>query len=315
MRRATSLSVLVLLASGCADLIGIPAPSLRGDGGAEPPDGGDGSNTPDPDATGPGNDGPAPPEGGAAHLLITEVRAVGNSSEFVEVFNPLSEQVELRDYYLTDEPNYYLLPQYRKDPMLVPVGAYDFLVRFPEATLAAGQSVVIALNEDGFAAEFSATKLDYVVTPSSGEPVAEPMEIFADNLATPIRIGDASEVIVLFHWDGAADLVTDVDIVHIGNEAVDPGAEDGLPNKTDQSIDGPDPDDRAGSYLPDSASMLPMTIRNSGSYQRMALEGDSETDSGGNGVGGHDETSEDTQRTWIQDNETLSNPGRVDLIP
>jgi uncharacterized protein len=305
--------VLVLLASAC-DPFGIPEPSLIGDGGVNP--GNDSGGNPPEDSGSPPNDGAplpdAPPGEEDEHLLLTEVRTNGQPTQFIEIYNPLSVPVALRDYYLTDEQTYFLLPRHERDGTELPVGNGDTIVRFPDSQLPAGQAIVVALFEDGFREQFPGVQPDFAMVPSKTDPVAAPMVTIA-LVSTPMDMNDNNEAIILFRWDGQSDLVTDIDIVMIGDNEVIPGAENGLPLKTDQSVDGPDPDARVSSYLPDAATMLPFKIRNGGSYQRIELEPGNETESGGNGIGGHDETTEDTRTTWIQSGNTTPTPGVVNL--
>jgi len=313
MRRAAVLCLVLALAPACNDLLGIPAPSLI-DGGTGD-DGGESDGQPDADPFAP-VDG-APPDADAPparpqHLLLTEVNATGVPGEFVEIFNPLPVEVDLRDYYLTDDPSYYLVPDYDRRMTTQPLRNRDLIARFPEGSaLPPGGVIVIAAKEDEFRGEFSVAP-DYAVVPSATDHVAEPMEIIAHG-GVPIEIVDSGEAIILFWWDGQSDLVTDVDIVLVGETKLEPGSDNALPLKTDLSVDGPDDNAMAETYLPDAVSMLAMAARHSGTYRRIAREEEHEASSGGNGVGGHDETSEDTRVTWEQVNNTPPSPGVIEF--
>jgi uncharacterized protein len=230
------------------------------------------------------------------HLLLSEVKTQPNDQEFIEVFNPLGTDEPLDDYYLSDDPAYALLPGTGD----AAVGGGDAVLRFPAgSTVAAGQAIVVALDEDGFRAAFDRDP-DYALVPSSN-PVADVMLRVAD-APRLMDITDTAEPIILFRWDGMSDLVTDIDMVFVGNDAPAPGTEGALPDKSAVEVDGPDPDDRASSYVPDGAQMTAMLFRatNGGSYQRIALESGHEPRAGGNGPDGHDESSEDTSATWGQ---------------
>ena len=98
------------------------------------------------------------------------------------------------------------------------------------------------------------------------------------------------------HVDGVSDLVTDVDYAVRGDkvEAVD---------KTDFEIDGPDPDTATTTYLADtpiaSQDIVAAGSHADGqSWQRFDLAEGAELETGGNGTGGDNETSEDTSVTW-----------------
>lgn len=272
-------------------------------GGPDDPDGGRPIDAAiEPDAALPIDAGEpdAPPPPIATQLLLTEVKTQPSNAEFIEIWNPLDDEVGLRDYYLTDDKDYAVLPERERLGTEVPVGQFDAIVRFPEgAVLGAGQVVVVALDEPGFVTAFGGSP-DYTLRPAPS-PVATAMEIVADG-SISMELTDVGEAIVLFRWDGQSDLVTDVDIVVAGNDPGDPGAENGVPDKTGESMDGPDADDTESTYAADAATMPAMTFRsgNGGSYKRIALEGAAEPDTGGNGVDGHDETGEDTLSTWNQ---------------
>jgi hypothetical protein len=287
---------VLALAAGCQFAPGGQA----GDGDGSDPDGGvepDAGPAPV-DGAPPDAQPDAPPPVESAHLLLTEVKTQPTEAEFIEIFNPLSVEVPLRDHYLSDDPLYAELPGAGDVELVVENG--DAILRFPEgASLLPGQVIVVALDEQGFRDAFGADA-DYALVPAS-TPVSTPMEAVADGFV-PMRIIDDGEPIILFRWDGLDDLVTDVDIVVVGNRARPPGDDNGVPDKSAVAVDGPDPDRRASSYSPDIATMPSMSFRSGddSSYQRIGPEGDEEQVGDGNGVAGHDETSEQTLTTWGQ---------------
>ncbi len=248
-----------------------------------------------------------PPSEPDSHLLLTEIKTQPNAEEFIEIFNPLDVEVSLADYFLTDDPQYGTLPGAAGE---VPVGGGDALLRFPDgSSLAAGQVAVIALDEAGFRARFD-RDADYALVPASN-PVAPEMVRVADSMRS-MDITDTGEPIILFRWDGASDLVTDIDIVLVGDEAPAPGQDNGLPDKSNVMVEGPDADDIESQYAADVAATPSMSFRasNAFSYQRIAPEAGREARGGGNGVDGHDETSEETLETWTQD-DVAPTPGEV----
>jgi uncharacterized protein len=241
----------------------------------------------------------APPPEPAGHLLLTEVKTQPTANEFIEIWNPLDEEQALDGYYLSDSSFYARLPAGSPTN----IGNGDAVLEFPEgATLAPGQVIVIARDEQGFR-QSAGRDPDYAIVPAASGPVAQPMASLAGG-NTPMNITDIGEPIILFRWDEASDLVTDVDIVVVGNDppAANAPNGNGLPDKTDLALDGPDRGAQDSTYAADSADMPAMSYRagNMGSYQRIAPEGDFEARGGGNGVDGHDETDEDTSQTWAQ---------------
>jgi hypothetical protein len=120
---------------------------------------------------------------------------------------------------------------------------------------------------------------------------------------------NAGEPMVLFQWDGAGDLVHDVDIVLAGI----PAATNLLTSKSGVTIDGPDADTTATAYATDARTLAAQatTPASGKSTKRIARETGHEVQSGaGNGITGDDETSEDTGSTWDV-TYTLPTPGTV----
>jgi hypothetical protein len=115
---------------------------------------------------------------------------------------------------------------------------------------------------------------------------------------------DAGEVAILYYWDQMSDNVRDVDYVLWGDgaEAVD---------KTGISTDGPDADDLATEFEPDiegdRQDVVSSGAHTSGnSFQRVSMEEGDEVKTGGNGITGNNETSENLSETWITD---IATPG------
>ena len=116
---------------------------------------------------------------------------------------------------------------------------------------------------------------------------------------------NSGEVAVLYYWDGASDLVTDLDYVLWGNQnaAVD---------KSGVSIDGPDPGAAQSTYLAETPTagqdfLVPAPHDLGDSYTRTDFFEGAEAISGGNGVNGEDETSEPFNSTFATG--FLASPG------
>lgn len=270
------------------------AGASRGDGGASDAsfDGG----TPDATVT------------RGAHLLLTEVKSGPDTLEFIEIYNPTCVDQDLSDYYLSDDPAYSLLPAW--DDPTPDLGDGDAVVRFPAGTILAAQAViVVARSGSAFAAEFGAPP-DYALTTPGG---AVRMEFVAQGTARDMRIASTGEPVALFEWDGARDLVRDVDMV-IAGDAPEAGHQL-VPKQvlSPDGVDGPDADSVNTEYLDDMATLPLMLERDvgAGSYARIVFEDTFEIAEGGNGLDGHDETSEDTHTTWEQDPATPPTPGEV----
>jgi hypothetical protein len=263
---------------------------------------------------------------GPVHLLMTEICVVG-SAEFVEIVNPTAQPVDLSRYYLTDaiySPDsqfYWRIVEPTLGPTNVGGGAfYDFHARFPDgARIAAGDTITVAVGgSSAFSGTFGALPTYEVYEDGAGpddvpdlEPVwstdADHNSIFSRNNANPSddsvpTLTNTAEIVVLYYWNGESDLVTDVDVFRWGTST------SAVFSKTGVSIDGPDADATASSYLPETAtgSQRPNTGTTGfagaipETYQRTPEVGEgSETASGSNGVGGHDEVSENWAATFV----------------
>ena len=269
-----------------------------GPGGGGAIDGGDGVTDASPDAA----------VARAVHVLVTEVKTGPDDLEFIEIWNPTCEDVDLTNYYLADEPTYPLAPSWAASrPM---PAAANAVVRFPPGEmLVRGAVAVVARDGTAFAAEFGAAARFALINPGT----ATPMEFVAYRSTPDMVLANTGESIALFEWDGASDLVRDVDIVVAGEAPAESHQLIGKQVLAPRGVDGPDDDDILTLYLPDGASLPAMRMRDAteGSYERVALEGEYEAASGGNGVEGHDETSEDTRNTWEQEVGSTPTPGEL----
>ena len=241
-------------------------------------------------------DGPPPV---VTSLLLSEIVLAPTGGEFVEIVNPTAATVDLSSFYLSDAPSYWRLPV---GPTMVGADSTDFVARFPAgATIAAHGVVTVALDT---AANFT---IAY--------PTIAPTYSIASGTMTLVTSGtgatltNAGEPIALFFWDGASDKVTDVDLMIAGT----PSAANLFVTKSGVAIDGPDADAATGAYLTDANTLPSQTAPGSArSTKRLALESAAvEIQTGGNGVAGHDETSEQLGTTWDTGSYTVPTPGQV----
>ncbi|MEJ2634279.1 MAG: hypothetical protein P8184_03175 [Calditrichia bacterium] len=228
------------------------------------------------------------------HLLISEIQTQPANNAFIEIFNPLPNSFPLDSIYLTDYNTYYEMVQ----------GTYssassDFLVKFPDgATIASGAVIVVAFDGSGV------ENADYEIKGTSA-PVPD---------MTPLYVGSNAslsnyEMVMMFSWNGHSDLVKDVDYVMWNTTTAT------FVNKTGISIDGPDPDSTPSTYLPDTPvdqqkPFLPYPFLGN-SIARISVTEDGETYSGGNGITGHDETSEPIDQNFAEQQQPT--PGSTDL--
>ncbi len=227
------------------------------------------------------------------HLLISEVYVPASAQQqnaFVEIYNPGAQGIDLSSYYLA---NYNTAYQLVTGTYSTQVG--DFLVRFPDdAVIPAGESRVVALYGDAFTTAFN-KGADWEMT-STEEATAD---MAGGYVGSNIRFDPSGGMVHLFRWDGQSDRISDVDYLAWGISFF----KERWMDKSGITIDGPDADDTASAYADDTpkASQKALPTPAAGmSYQRAGSVEISETATGGNGPGGHDETSEDWTQSFAE---------------
>ncbi len=241
---------------------------------------------------------PNPPK-----LLLTEVCVMGTTHEFVEIYNPTNEAVELDNYYLTDAvyntQAYWRLPE--GNPQQSTIGGgdfYDFHARFPaDAVIQPGQSLTISIaGSDAFEGVWAvAPDFELIEDGSSSDDVPDLLDVFpGSRLGSPT--GDAAtltngaEIMVLYYWDQVSDLVKDIDMFMWGEST------SARVYRNNYSINGtPYEDDTPVG----SQDQFLDTHEIGQTFQRLDATEGAEPTTGGNGTLGHDETGEDLSNTWV----------------
>ncbi|MFQ5706511.1 MAG: FlgD immunoglobulin-like domain containing protein [bacterium] len=257
------------------------------------------------------------------HLVISEIAVTPTPGEFVEIFNPTSDTVDLSNYYLTDATFAGGGAFYYKIVTGNGGGGdfFDFNAWFPDgATIAPGEFQTIAIAGDSLFFDVYGVLPTYELYEDSTDfanDVPDMREATPGSIATPFNsnrpsgLTNSGEVVILYSWDGVSDLVQDGDYVVWGDkvEAVD---------KTGVRIDSDtDADSDSSEYLPDTAIGSQIVVASSGhafgnSWQRIDPTTEvGETTSGGNGITGHDETSEDLASAFT---ERQVSPGVAQII-
>ncbi len=221
----------------------------------------------------------------ADHLLFTEIVMQPLGAEYVKIKNPGSSAVDLGNYYLSDaEDNvngkhYYNLPSGQNYWSGAPD---DFIARFPDVTLAAGQEIIVGAYSS---TEFEAAHKfapDYALI-NGGMRQAVDGQTTIGTFTFINRFATSGESLILFYWDGTASPVQDVDYLLWGsrNFAVDKSGVSGYADDTPAA----------------SQSMLSAHLDGQKLIRKSDSEG-TEPASGGNGITGHDETGENLTDTW-----------------
>ncbi len=237
------------------------------------------------------------------HILITEIVVWPSDAEFIEIYNPTDQTIDLSDYYITDAtyaPNNTYYYNIVTGSNAGGGGFGDFHARFPAgATIAPGEVQTLAMNGSGFTAAYGNAPTYELYDTDANIP--DMREAFSGSINGQGGLTNSGEVVILYYWDGSSNLVRDVDYVVWGDkaEAVD---------KTGVTIGGE-------TYQPDTPISqqiaIPLYDGNNlhaagKSVQRMNLVETDEKTSGGNGITGHDETSENLAASFVEGD---PNPG------
>lgn len=264
----------------------------------------------------------------ADHVVLSEIlinspgtEENDESAEFVEIFNPTPNPVDLTNIYLTDINTYHLLPA---TPAGLSGAVSDHLLKFPDGTiLPSGGVAVVTCHANRLAIQyFSGDIANYGAGPAkllfevaesnAGVPNMVTLNTNASaGSNTNLSHTNGGEFTVLFRWDGASDLVQDLDMVAWGN-ASGPNA---YAPKSLITVDGPDVDGDASAYANEAGSQANLTVNASApaNMVRTTTEETDEVATGGNGLTGHDETTESISVTWVGTADSAATPGVTTL--
>lgn len=226
------------------------------------------------------------------HVVISEIVSQPVASEGLELYNPTNAAVDLTDYYLSDNSQYYeLAAGLPWNPTTTNVGT-DFLAQFPAGTMiAAGGVLTVGFDGAGYFADHGVCPNFFMATApvacgGGNVPNMVPTESGSIDDAN-VTLSDAREMLMLFKWNGTVGCpVQDVDYVTWGS-TVDPGSradKTGVPGYSADTA----PASQDGAVAPGPLASIERCALNSG-----------ETTTGGNGITGHDETSEDCGTSFV----------------
>jgi Lamin Tail Domain len=304
MRRPDLLSLALLAASSVAiaPFAGCGGDDTSGGGGTASTSTTTTSTTSGPGGAGGegGSDGAGGAGGGATgepadHLLISEVVVSRGDGEYIEIWNPTNAAVDLTNYYLSDNSVYFAIAD--GDPWM-PAGSpgTDFLLQFPAGTTLPADGYLVLATDGGFepiyqrCADFALADTPIPCGGASVPPMLTPENGAIGTVSGGLFTNDG-EMIVLFQWDGTlGSPVKDVDYITWGVD--NPG-----------NSERADKTGKAG-YQPDTERSVqraaPAPIQDQSLARCDAREfGEILTD--GNGVSGHDETSERFDLSFVSD--------------
>lgn len=253
-----------------------------GGGGAAAGGSGGGTTTTD-TAMGGGGAGPAV----ADHLLISEVVVAPEGGELIEIWNPTAAAIDLTDVYLSDNSTYVDIASGGAWAPITNNPGTDFLARFPAGTMLNPDQVLV-IGTVGAAGNYETNYmacptfyLSTAAVPCGGGTTPAMLSTETGSITAMSNLSNMREMLVLFTWSGdTADTLKDLDYVTWG-ATFEAGTR---VDKTGVAGYQPDtaPDLQKGATAPSPTQ----------SIERCSLETGEKT-SGGNGITGHDETSED----------------------
>lgn len=239
----------------------------------------------------------------ANHLLLTEVCVTPSNAEFMEIHNPTASSISLDNVHLADlYGDDTTVEDFYPGLDLGPVTevSTDFICMFPSGySIAPGAYIVVALNGNAFLNDFGFSA-DFDVRGLGGGAI--PMAFHENGYSGPSAgLTNGDEVVTLFYYDDDSDtddLCYDLDYAMWGDEVV-------------RRVDKSDIVIGTLGYLDDTAPASQDAIASTGhgtdySFQRVDMSEGTETLTGGNGLTGHDETSENLSVTWVT---AIATPG------
>ena len=232
--------------------------------------------------------------GQADHLVFSEVVLTPSDGEYVEITNPTANDIDMSDYYLTDATDgsgnaYYNLPA---GSSYWSGSSFDFICRFPSGyLLAAGASIKISLRDNDSFVSIYGESADLSLNDNLLDAVDGSNT--KGNAVAP-KLDNTRETLVLFYWDGTSSTVKDVDYLLWGDNsfAVDKSGISGYQSDTPVS----------------SQSYMSVHTTNEKLIRAESASEGSESQSGGNGITDHDETSEPLSDTWVMVSLVSSKP-------
>jgi hypothetical protein len=296
MRNGLFLLVGLGLVAGCAD-----ADTTSGTGGGSSTSttstsstGGSGtggssttttSSTGGGTTTGTGGGGPDSCLDDTVQLLISEIATQPGAGEYIEVYNPSAQAVDVTDYYLSDNSIYYAMAN---GTAWAPQGTpnTDFLVQFPAGTsIPSGEVVTIESSDvaDGFFTTYGVCpdfSLKAGVTCNGSAVPQMKIPATVGGVAATSNLSNDGEMVILFCY-GGGNVVHDVDYVTWDDDLTDANTHVDKTGKPGYSADTA----TASQSLAGKPAVGETIARCNTTETGEAM-------TGGNGLLGHDETSE-----------------------
>ncbi|MBI65801.1 MAG: hypothetical protein CMG64_05870 [Candidatus Marinimicrobia bacterium] len=239
----------------------------------------------------------------ADHIIFTQITITPDEAELIAIYNPTDDPLNLSDYYLSDaeysitNSHYYNLPtgnDYWSG------FSSDFIARFPDINIGSGETLIISLQDASSFNNYYSYNPDLTLTDDMLDAVDG-----ESTIGSSANLG-AYEVLILFKWDGqSTSLIQDVDYFYWGDSQ---GLSFYGVDKTGISTYEDD------TPFNTQANNILETHDDDYSYVRKSTTENGESGPSdnitGNGITGHDETSEIFNQSW----EIILNPALPEPI-
>ena len=215
--------------------------------------------------------------GDADHLIFNRISIKPNQAEMIEIYNPTNSDIDLSNYYLSDQNEYFNWPVQDVS------SSRDFLIKFPIGSIiyANGTFVITTQSIEDFYNYY-----EYNPDISLIDTEFEESDIGASaNL-----LSDSKEMLILFYNSGDSNIYQDVDYFLWGG--YDLGVEKNITDHGYPFNDTP---------LADQIFIRNYTVADfyDSLYVRIDINEYDENQNEGNGITGHDETSENLVSSWM----------------
>ena len=235
----------------------------------------------------------------ADHLLLTRVVTQPDAAESFSIYNPTDSPIDLTNYYICDDEEYYKM---QTEGDMAPSSWIDgFTAQFPPISLDAYDTLTVVLHanySDYYGESFSPDLVMYVDQNNSMIETEEGsfgVPVQGDDGNPVPKLNDDKELLILFFWDGnPSSPIHDVDyFIWLDPSEIDEDEIIHLNAINKTGISDYENDTPAGYQL-----YFETLAGQYYAYSRIGTDEVDEIQTGGNGINGHNETSENFRESW-----------------
>ena len=217
--------------------------------------------------------------GNADHLIFNRICIAPDEGQTIEIYNPTDDVIDLSNYYLSDSDKYYNWAHGNSSI----TNPRDFIIQFNQNTEIEPQGSIYITTQSndvfftyyGYYPDISLIDTDFANAEIGGSA----------------ELSASQEMLALFYWDQVSNIIQDVDYFLWGasNTAVYKTTDEGYPY-SDTTIDQ---QHFIRNYGQPNLGIGPDSV-----YVRNSIDETGEIQNEGNGITGHDETSENFSLSW-----------------